>query len=182
MNQIVANRYAEALFQVAKEKDIVDQLLNEWQVVRTVAQSTPQLLQILNHPKITSEQKRTFVESAFGQVLSKTSLHTFFLLIDRKRLGSLIPMISSFEQLAYEDQEVAEAIVYSAKPLSEQEQTQISTIFSKRIGKTKLIIKNIVNSELIGGLTIRIGDYIYDGSVKSRLDRIERQLISGTTR
>ncbi len=64
--------------------------------------------------------------------------------------------------------------------MTEEEQQQIATIFAKKVGKSKLVVKNVVNPELIGGIKIRIGDRIYDGSVKAQLDRMERQLIAGT--
>lgn len=53
-------------------------------------------------------------------------------------------------------------------------------MFAAKIGKAKLVVNNEVNPDLIGGVKIRIGDRIYDGSVKAQLDKLERQLIAGT--
>ncbi|NEU30400.1 F0F1 ATP synthase subunit delta [bacterium LRH843] len=175
-NPLVANRYARALFQLAKEKNVLEGVNNELQLVKEVYESTPSFIQFLIHPKVTNEQKREFIKKGFGENLSEMSLHTLFLLIDRKRIDSLIPMIGEYQRLAYEESGMAEAIVYSAKPLTDKQQEDISGAFSKKLGKSKLVVKNIVNSELLGGIKIRIGDHIYDGTVKAQLDRMKRQL------
>lgn len=179
-NQAIANRYADALFQLAKEKNILEDINQELQVAKEVAQSTPEFTQFLMHPKVTNVQKQEFIQKSFGQTLSETSLHMFYLLVDRKRMDILVPMINKFQALAYEAQDKAEALVYSAQPLSEQEQQQIAKVFAEKVGKSQLVVKNVVNPEIIGGIKIRIGDRIYDGSVKAQLDRMERQLIAGT--
>ncbi|WP_368503086.1 F0F1 ATP synthase subunit delta [Alkalihalophilus sp. As8PL] len=179
-NQAVANRYAYALFQLAEEKGILNEVAQEMELVKEVVNSTPEFLQFLGHPKVTADKKRAFIETSFKGSLSETSLHTLHLLVENKRIDSLVDMINSFKGMSYEAQNMAEAIVYSAKPLTGEEQAQIAEIFGKKVNKAKLLVTNVVNKDLIGGLKIRIGDRIYDGSVKSQLDRLERQLIAGT--
>lgn len=179
-NQVVANRYADALFQLAKEKNQLEAVTSDLQLVKEVAESTPQLMRYLSHPKVTNKEKQEFIRKSFGQALTEISLQALFLLIDRKRVDNLIPMIHTFQSLAYEARGMAEAVVYSAKALTEEEQKQVEDTFAKKANKSKLVIRNIVNSDLIGGIKIRIGDYIYDGSIKAQLDRLKRELVTGT--
>ncbi|MCM3760089.1 F0F1 ATP synthase subunit delta [Alkalihalobacillus oceani] len=179
-NQIAANRYAQALFQLAQEKNLLETVSSELELVKNVYESTPEFGRFLNHPKVSDAQKQAFIQKSFGKAISETSLHTFYLLIDRKRTDELVPMIKTFQALAYEAQNMAEGLVYSAKPLSEQEIQQIAELFASKVGKAKLVVKNIVNQDLIGGIKVRIGDRIFDGSVKAQLDRIERELSTGT--
>jgi F-type H+-transporting ATPase subunit delta len=179
-DQAVANRYASALFELAKEQGQIQKVNEELQAVKEVIEKTPEFIQFLVHPKVTKEQKQTFIEQNFGRVISKTSLHGFLILVDRNRTESLVPMIKKFKELAYAAQNMAEAQVYSAKPLTEKEQEEIAKTFAKKTNKTKLEVSNIVDSDLIGGIKIRIGDRIYDGTVKAQLDRIKRSLVAGT--
>ncbi|WP_100405710.1 F0F1 ATP synthase subunit delta [Bacillus solitudinis] len=179
-NQAVANRYADALFQLALEKGLLDQVNQELQVVKEVVQTTPAFSQFLGHPKVTTEQKKAFIQQSFKQAVSETSLNTLLLLVERNRIDILVTMIDKFKALSFDAQNIAEATVYSAQPLSTEEESQIADLFAKKVGKEKLIVNNVVNSDLLGGLKIRIGDRIYDGSVKAQLDRLERQLIAGT--
>ncbi|WP_062052053.1 F0F1 ATP synthase subunit delta [Bacillus sp. JCM 19034] len=179
-NLTVANRYADAIFKVASEKNIINEINQELQVVKQVIESTPEFIQYVNHPKVNKEQKQAFIKETFGQALSESNISLLNLLIERKRIDVLIPLIQTFKKLALEAQNKAEALVYSAKALTNEDAKQISELFAKKIGKKELEVKNVVDPELIGGLKIRIGDRIYDGSVKAQLDRMQRQLIAGT--
>ncbi|MBU8909535.1 ATP synthase F1 subunit delta, partial [Desertibacillus haloalkaliphilus] len=110
----------------------------------------------LTHPKVTVAQKQAFIKESF-KGLSDVSLNALLMLIDRKRTDILVPMVNKYKELAYEAQDMAEAIVYSTKPLTEKEQDHIAKVFAKKAKKSKLELKNIVDSELIGGIKIRIG-------------------------
>ncbi|WP_227937043.1 F0F1 ATP synthase subunit delta [Alkalihalobacillus deserti] len=179
-NLAVANRYAYALFQLAQEKNDLKKVNEELQAVKSVVESTPEFVSLISHPKVTNQQKQQFIQENLGEVLSEMTLNTILLLVERKRIDSLVPMINKFKELAYEAQDVAEAQVYSPKPLSEKEQEHIAKIFAKKAKKSRLEVTNIVESELIGGIKIRIGDRIYDGTVRAQLDQIKRQLVAGT--
>ncbi|GAE27236.1 ATP synthase delta chain [Halalkalibacter wakoensis JCM 9140] len=178
-NHAVAKRYASALFQLAKEKHDLKKVNEELQSVKTVVETTPELVQFLNHPKITVKQKQALVQESF-KGLSDISVNALLLLIDRKRTDIIVPMVNKYKELAYEEQDMAEALVYSTKPLSEKEQNHIAKVFAKRAKKSKLEVINIVDPKLIGGIKIRIGDRIYDGTVKAQLDKLERNLTAGT--
>ncbi|WP_017725996.1 F0F1 ATP synthase subunit delta [Halalkalibacterium ligniniphilum] len=178
-NHAVANRYAVALFQVAQEKGTVKQVGSELQLVKDVIAATPAVMDVLNHPKIAVEKKQELIRTSFNEALSETVLQTLYLLIERRRTDILIPFINKFKTLSYEAQNIAEAKVLSAKPLTDEEKKQLSELFARKLGKDELLIENVVEKDLIGGLKIRIGDRIYDGSVKGQLDRLQRELIVG---
>lgn len=97
-------------------------------------------------------------------------------MVERGRGENIIAMIDQFKKLAYEEQGMAVAYVYSVKPLSDEYKEVISKEFAKKVGKNTLLIENIIDEDLIGGLKIRIGDRIYDGSIKGQLDRLQRQI------
>lgn len=179
-NLAVANRYAYALFQLAQEKNVLKKVNEELQTVKEVVDTTPEFVSFLSHPKVTNQQKQKFIQASFAKTLSQMTLNTILLLVERKRTDSLIPMINKFKELAYEAQDMAEAQVYSAKPLSEKDQEHIANIFAKKVKKSHLEVTNIVDSDLIGGIKVRIGDRIYDGTVKAQLDQIGRKLMAGT--
>jgi F-type H+-transporting ATPase subunit delta len=72
---------------------------------------------------------------------------------------------------------VEDAKVYSIRPLSEEERASVSSVFAKKVGKQALRIENIIDPSLIGGMRIQIGNQIYDSSISSKLERLQRQLI-----
>lgn len=85
-------------------------------------------------------------------------------------------MIDEYKTLSNDALNVADAKVYSVRPLSAEEQATLSAVFAAKVGKASLNISNIVDSSLIGGVKIRIGNRIFDGSVSGKLERLGRQL------
>ncbi|NSL52083.1 F0F1 ATP synthase subunit delta [Calidifontibacillus erzurumensis] len=172
----VASRYALALYQLAKEQNLLEQLEQELKVVEQVLNENPKFLTILKHPKVSKDAKKALVKDVFKDA-SQTLVNTILLLIDRKREDLLLEIAEQYFLLANEARGIAEAKVYSVRPLTADEEQALSEVFAKKIGKSELRIKNIVDNSLIGGIKLRIGNTIYDGSVKGKLERIERQLL-----
>lgn len=176
-NNAVASRYAVALFQLAKEKDLLAQIGNGLQIVEDVFKLTPSLSNILLHPKIKNQSKKELLQKSFSNDVNEYVLNTLYLLIDKGRISDLKTIINKYKTLAYEEQGIAEAKVYSTKALSEEDKKAISETFAKKVNKQQLVITNIVDPNMLGGLRIKIGDRIFDGSIKGQLDRLERQLV-----
>lgn len=176
--EVIAKRYAGALFDIARENDNVEQVKNELVIVKDVFHQTPDLMNVFEHPKFTTAQKKEIVQTSFGSSLSPTVMNTLLTLIERKRVAIVFDLVSQFERLTYEQQQTAAAKVYSVKPLTEEEQMRVSTVFAKRVGKTTLRIENVIDPTLIGGIKVRVGNRIFDGSISGKLKRMERELVS----
>jgi F-type H+-transporting ATPase subunit delta len=174
--EVVAKRYALALFQIAKEKQLLDQLEEEIRVVQQVFAENKELVSLLKHPKLAVQKKKALLQETFAS-LSTPLLNTLMILLDRHRIEIVPELASEFIGLANEERGVAEATVYSVRPLTEDEKQALSEAFAKKIGKVTLRITNVVDTSLIGGVKLRIGHRIYDGSVSGKLERLQRQLI-----
>lgn len=175
-NTTVAKRYALALFQLAKEHQLLGQTEEELRVVKEVLDNSSDLKVVLKSPKVSVVKKKEMIKEAFSGVNSFV-LNTLMLLIDRHREDQIVEVADNFVELSNEEQGIAEAKVYSIRPLTGEEQQNISTSFAAKVGKKSLRIDNIVNSKLLGGLKLRIGNRIYDGSLRGKLDRLERKLL-----
>ncbi|MGM9925596.1 MAG: F0F1 ATP synthase subunit delta [Bacillus sp. (in: firmicutes)] len=176
-NTIVAERYAMALLEIAKEKNILDQLAEEARAVNEVFASNADITSFLKHPKVSSQQKQQFITEAFAGV-SQEMKNTLMLMIERQRIDEIGPMAAGLVNLINDVKSVAEAQVYTTRPLTDAEREAISTVFAAKIGKQSLKIDNIVDRDLIGGIKLRIGNRIFDGSVSGKLQRLERQLLA----
>jgi F-type H+-transporting ATPase subunit delta len=108
--------------------------------------------------------------------VSKHVLNTVLFMLDRKRGDCIADMAKQFIKLAMEEQQEAEAVVYSVTPLSEEHKQTVSTLIAKKVGKRNLRMKNEIQPDLIGGLKIRVGNQIFDGSIKGRLEKLKRKL------
>lgn len=173
--QIVAKRYASALFEIAKEQQLLDQLEAELRTIKQVFAENGEFLSLLNHPKLAVAKKKALLKEVFADV-SVPLQNTLMLLLDRHRLDIVTELADEFVALANEARGVAEATVYSVRPLTEDEKQALSEVFAKKIGKATLRLENIIDPSLIGGVKLRIGNRIYDGSVSGKLERLQRQL------
>lgn len=176
-NSMVAKRYASALFQIAKEQQILSQVEEELRVVREVLQYNTDLKAVLKSSKLTNAQKKVVLKEAFASV-SVYVLNTLLILIDRHREDEINHVANEFIELANDEMGIAEADVFSIRPLSDDEREAISTTFAAKVGKKSLRIENFVDSDLLGGIRLRIGNRIYDGSLRGKLNRLERKLLS----
>ncbi|MDR7239355.1 F0F1 ATP synthase subunit delta [Neobacillus drentensis] len=176
-NSMVAKRYALALLNIAKETQSLGVIEEELRVVKEVVQYNPDLKAILNSSKLSLAKKKEIIKTAFASV-NVNVLNTLLILIDRHREDQIIDLANEFLELANEEMGVAEAEVYSTRTLTDAEREAISSVFAAKIGKKSLKIENIVDTNLLGGIRLRIGNRIYDGSLRGKLDRLERKLLS----
>ena len=172
----VAKRYAVALFQLAKEQNLLDQIEEELRTVKEVFTKDHELLDFLEHPKVTAGAKRDMITNAFSG-LSTFVQNTLKLMADRHRSDVITAMTDEFIELANEEKSVADATIYSVRPLTTAETETVSTTFAAKIGKRTLRITNITDSNVLGGIKIRIGNRIYDGTVSGKLERLSKQLL-----
>lgn len=174
-SQAVAKRYALALFQLAKESDLLETAEAELRAIKQVFTENSDLIALLQNPKFSIEKKKELLEVPFAG-LSPYVKNTLFLLVERHRDDIIPEVAEGFIELANEERGVAEATVYSVRPLTDEEKQSISNVFAQKVGKQTLKLTNIVDNGLIGGLKLRIGNRIYDGSVSGKLERLARQL------
>lgn len=176
-NSMVAKRYALALFQIAKEQQLLGVVEEELRVVKEVFAYNTDLKAVLKSSKLTNNKKKEILTAAFTSV-NPYVLNTLMILIDRHREDEIIEVANQFFELANEEKGIADAEVYSTRELTDAESKAISATFGAKVGKKSLRIENIVDSEMLGGVKLRIGNRIYDGSLRGKLDRLERKLLS----
>lgn len=171
----VAKRYAEALFQIGVEKQTLDFLETELVTVKEVFTSNKELVTFLEHPKVEGEKKKALLKEAF-QGFSEDVLHTLFLLVDRHKETIIPQMVEDFVTLANEAKGTKQATVYSVRPLTDVEKQSIEATFVKKLNIQALNITNEVDPTIIGGVKVKIGNTVYDGTLKGKLNRLERQI------
>jgi F-type H+-transporting ATPase subunit delta len=176
-NTLVAKRYASALFQIANEQQILINILEDLRVVKEVFLSNKEFKAVLKSSKISLQKKKEILKEAFTSVNPYVQ-NTLLILIDRHREDEINEVVNQFIELTNDEMGIADAEVYSTRELNETEREAISAVFAAKIGKKSLRIENIVDSELLGGIKLRIGNRIYDGSLQGKLNRLERKLLS----
>ena len=173
---VVAKRYARALFEVAKDMGIISQVEEELKSVASAIRDNADLQKFLNHPNIGTTVKTDLLKQIFEGKVSEPVWNTLLVLIDKRRQAILSALASDFAKIADEALGQASATVYSAFALTEAQQAEIASHFSKVTGKT-IRVASVVEPKLLGGIQVRIGDRLYDGSLAGKLDRLSKALV-----
>ena len=172
-----AKRYALALFQLAQEHNQLAHVEEDLREVKAVFKENGDLQAMLASPKLTIDRKKELIRELFGKA-NPFVVNTLQVLIDRKRINETVEVANEFATLSNEEQGIADAKVYSTRPLTDDERMSISTAFAKKIGKQSLRIENEIDPSLLGGIRVQIGNNIFDSSISAKLDRLKKQLIS----
>jgi F-type H+-transporting ATPase subunit delta len=175
--QSVARRYARALFDLAQEQNLVDQVERELDLVLHAAAGSKELQMLLELRTISAEVKHAALDKAFGGKLSTLTLNFLHVLIAKRREAILADVKNEFVALANQARGIIEVEVRSARPLDSDVLAALQNKLAARFGK-QVQMHTRVEPELIGGLVVRVGDQLLDGSVKTRLQRLKSRLVA----
>lgn len=173
---VVAERYASALFDLSQQHGQTASIQAELQELKKAFRDNKGLGELLSSPKLSVAKKKEIMTDIFKGV-NPIVMNTLFVLLDAKRMDEVQNVFSEFHELANDAAGIAEAKVYSTRPLTELETNSISTTFAHKVGKQSLRIENIIDPSLIGGIRLQIGNQIYDSSLSAKLDKLQRKLI-----
>ena len=172
----VAERYGQALFELARECDGLEQWGLQARQLIEVVEENPQLLDFFNAVKISSQEKKEVVDQLFRDKLETMLVHFIDLLIDKKRTKNMVEILRYFITLENEDRGVREGLVYSARKLSREDIVRIEEALTERDGQ-KLELSNRIDPRLISGIKVVIGNEVIDGSMKSRIESLKSELL-----
>lgn len=173
---IAANRYAKALYELAKEKNVVAETVADLREVRIVFTESKDLFNLLVAPNLTTEKKFELIDSIFSSV-QPIIVDALKVILVNNRIDETVNVIDSFIRIANDESGVEDAIVYSTEALTEDQLERISTTFAKQVGKDSLNITNEIDSSLIGGIKLIIGNRIYDNTIVSKVNGLRRALL-----
>jgi len=171
----VGSRYAQALFDIAMQQNKLDQLEKELLAVKKVVADSRELQKVLYHPQVTPEEKKRVIKDIFTDKISKITANFLNLLIDHRREIYLEDIASFFVNLANRARNLVEVYATSAIELNNEEKKKIQDAMVK-ITRKKVRVYYTVDSNLLGGVVIRIGDKVIDGSIRTKLVNMREYL------
>lgn len=177
MDQLVSKRYAKAIFELAVEDQKTDRLLQEAAAVRKAVEENPQWIQFLENPGVLMEEKLRTTEQILKERVSNEMTAFFCVIVKNKRSEQLPEILSELMTQIEEYQGTGRIQVISAAELKSFQKKKIREIMIKTTGYRKLEIQYAIDPSLIGGMKIRLKDRVIDSSIKSRLERMQSQLM-----
>lgn len=168
MAELVSKTYSEAIFEVALEEGRLAELQQDFDFVGSALKSHPEFFEIIKTPKINITEKKAVLQETFGGHISQTLLNFLKIIIDKNRGTDILDIKRDFDARVDEHHGVVKATVESVVPLTENQLADLTEKMVAMTGK-KVDVTTVINPELLGGLVIKLGDRIIDGSVKFKL-------------
>ena len=175
MIDIIANRYAEALFQLSEEENITKEIYKELRNVVELVKGNKELDNVLKSPLVDKNEKIQFIEALFNNKINNNLKNFLKILVEKGRISSLKSIELTFKELLNNKNNIIEGTVISAVALTEKQVKELEEKLSKKYNKN-VTLENKVDKNILGGVVIRLGNTQIDGSVKTRLDNIKDQL------
>lgn len=174
----LAERYAGALVDVALENKQADQVKRELAEFAALVIESGELHAFLSNPSIARASKHAAIGAIVERMgASRTLRNYLFVIVDQRRAGMLIEIEQAFSALLDARQGITQVTVTSAADLTGGERAELDAALAKLTGR-KVQAQCKTDSALIGGVVVRIGSTIYDGSVRAQLDRLRTRMIS----
>ncbi len=175
MINIVASRYAEALFEVGEESNSTTKLYEELNAVVDIMKSDKDFYNVLKSPLVPKGDKKNIIENVFNNRIDNNLKNFFKILIDKDRMTSIFIIQKTFKDLLNEKNNVIEGEAVSAIPMSKEEIKQLEANLSSKYNKN-VTLENIVDKTILGGILVRLGNKEIDGTVKTRLENLKEEL------
>ncbi len=175
-NSTIARPYAKAAFEFAQSAKAAD----TWSAALTnlaAIAADEQVKSLFNSPKLSREQRAEIFADALGKKADKSLLNFVNLLSSNDRLVALPEISEQFEILKAEVESALDGILYTAKAVDDKQVKAIEDALSKRLDK-KVKLQSEVDEALIGGVKVKVGDFVIDGSIRARLDKMAGALNS----
>ena len=169
-----ARRYAQAVFELALENRELEKWFDDLTLLSDSV-SNQEFLDFLSQPRVTSEEKIRVVRDALGDLVEPLALNLMSLLAT-KNIAHILPGITDqYQELLDAQQGIERAEAVTAIPLDDDVQRRITEMLSAVSGR-EVRLTTRVDVEILGGMIVRIGDRVMDGSTRSRLRAMRREL------
>ncbi len=176
-DETVARNYAETLFELASRNESIQEYGDALGMVAGLLEDDPRFRTFVETPRIDDETKKDVIRKVFRDKAPKQVINFVLITIDKRR-QTLLREISAEYLLLLDDHLGREHVeVTVARPLDDATENVVSERLSKMLGK-QAIPHIRVKPEILGGLIVRTGDMIYDGSVRRRLEDLRRRLLT----
>jgi F-type H+-transporting ATPase subunit delta len=173
---MLSRRYAKAIFDLGSAQGALDKIGADLRTLANAMKTSPELAQTLSSPAIRRSDRRKVIDALMQRIgVVQTTRNTVYLLLDGERLGSLPAISREIDRMIEEKAGRVSAEVVSAKPLDPTQLSQITAALEKLSGK-KVSVASRQDPDLLGGVVAKVGDVVYDGSLRTQLRNLRDEL------
>jgi len=176
----VADRYAQAVYELGKEEGILDDLQSDLEKVNQVIDSNEDFFPFLIHPLVPDKDKQNLLEEIFGEFLCREAMNFLKLLVQKDREDYLPLIFKRVKKIRMDQDEIVEVEVayppgFDRDEVINRVEKNLEEILDREIWITEVT----EDDELIGGVRLKIGERVIDGSVQGRLEDMREFVLGG---
>jgi len=171
----VATRYAEALLLTAKQQGVLAGVAESFAAVLEAVRGNRQLRIFMDSPQVRTEEKKELIANVFGDGIEPVLRDFFYLLLDKNRIENTGDIGEVFAELVEADRGVQHARVETAVPLPADLADRLRASLAGYTGKT-IVLDRKIDPAVIGGIRVTLGDKVLDGTVRTNLDLLAKEL------
>lgn len=175
MAKLIGKRYALALFEAGKELNKLDDFKEELNYISITLEKEPDLMKVLEHPKIAKKAKKDLITQVFKGKVSQEIQNFLYVIIDKGREENILDINSEYKKLYNEEKNIVEVLAVTAVPMDKGSQNRLAKILSTKMSKI-VKVSNKVDKGVIGGVLLRIENKLIDGTIKGRLESMEKTI------
>lgn len=171
-----AERYAKAFFTTTTEKNVVNEVLVDMQLLKSTMLENKELKSVINSPVINLDKKKSILEAVFTNINSET-LQLIHLLLKKRRINLLLEVASSYISIYEKNNNINRAKVVLVKEPTQDMLAKIQAKVNELRGNN-VEIQTEIKPSIIGGFVLTINDLQYDASVVGQLNKYKTQLVN----
>ncbi len=172
----LAEKYGMAIFELADEKNLLEAVQQELAMVSELFAEHPDLQPFVSNPRVPSVAKRDVLRQVFADKVQPFILSFLLLVADRRRETILPDIIKAYNRFLNERRGLVEVRVTTARQLADAEYEALASRLGKRLDR-QVVLEKAIDPSIIGGVVVRIGDKLIDGSVVRQLKQLENALM-----
>lgn len=176
MAKLVENVYGDALFELSKEENKVDEIYDEVQGLIQILDDNPDLTSMMTHPHISKDEKLQTVETVFKGKISDEIIGLMRMVIEKDHFGQMKGIFEYFVSSVKEYKNIGVAKVITPLELSSEKKKEVEKRLLETTDFVSLEMHYEIDKDLIGGMVIRIGDRVVDSSIKTKIYNLSREL------
>lgn len=174
--KISIQTYGDALFETAVEEHRVDDFFEETEGILRVLEENEELSRLMSHPQVVKEEKMQLIENIFKGKVSDEIVGLLELLVEKDHFGKTKDVLVYFRDEVKEYKKIGTVHVTSAMELSKEQKEQVEKKLLETTNYVSFEMHYEVDTALIGGMVIRMGDRVVDSSIRTKLYNLSKEL------
>lgn len=176
MYEYLDRRYALALYEVAESKNKVEEYIEDFRAICDLVSANEDFNEVIKHPQISTGKKKDTLKVIFEGKIDEGLLSFLLILVEKDRILNLREILVQMEKIHLERKNTLLAYIKSVIPLTEDESQKLTSKLEKKYNK-KVILNYEIDKSIIGGLYVRVGNDVIDGTVISKLDEMKALML-----